>query len=185
MKVFGWKLEGEIPPIAKGVFVASPHTSNWDMPHMLAVSWSLGFRVSWMGKKQMFRWPFGRFFRWLGGVSIDRAKRGNMVELVAEQFRQVPAMYLVIPVAGTRKRTEYWKSGFYHIARAADVPIACTFLDYARKVGGVGPVIDATGDVRADMDRLREFYGGIQGKHPELHSRIRLPEEDAAAEATG
>jgi len=185
LAAFGWRIEGQVPPVAKGVFIAAPHTSNWDMPHMLAVAWTLGFRVSWMGKSAMFRWPFGGFMRWLGGIPIDRSKRGNMVERVAEQFARAPALYLVIPVSGTRSRTEYWKSGFYHIARAAEVPIACTFLDYARMAGGVGLVIEATGNLSADMDRLREFYSGVQAKWPELTSRVRLVEEDQGASRTG
>lgn len=179
VKVFGWKVEGSAPPIAKCVFIAAPHTSNWDMPHMLGVAWALGLKVAWMGKKQIFRWPFEGFFKWLGGIPIDRSAKQNMVQKVAEVFANSPGLYLVVPPEGTRAHTEYWKSGFYHIAREADVDIMCSYLDYTRGVTGIGLVMRPTGDVVADMDRLRAFYAQYEGRFPELQGPIRLREEDA------
>ena len=176
--IFGWKVEGAAPPIAKCVFIAAPHTSNWDMPHMLGVAWSLGLKVAWMGKKQMFPWPFRAFFMWLGGIPIDRSAKRNMVQKVAELFATTPGLYLVVPAEGTRSLTEYWKSGFYHIAREADVDIICSYLDYTRGVTGIGLVLRPTGDIIADMDCLRAFYGQYEGRYPELQGPIRLREED-------
>jgi 1-acyl-sn-glycerol-3-phosphate acyltransferase len=182
VKAFGWKVEGEPPPIAKCVFIAAPHTSNWDMPHMLGVAWALGLKVAWMGKKQIFRWPFSGFFQWLGGIPIDRSAQGNMVKRVAELFDRSEGLYLVVPVEGTRSRTEYWKSGFYHIAREAQVPIICSYLDYTRRVTGIGLVLEPTGDLSADMDELRKFYASYEGRFPEMQGPIRLREEDLLEE---
>lgn len=175
---FGWKVEGSLPPGIKAVAIAYPHTTNWDMPFMLAVAYRLGVRPSWLGKRQIFRAPFGGFMRWLGGIPVDRSARTNMVAQVVERFGEVDRLFLVIPPSATRKKAAHWKSGFYHIARGAGVPILCTFLDYSRKVGGIGTVLMPTGDVRADMDVIRAFYEGVRGRYPENHTPIYLPEED-------
>ncbi|MCC6764496.1 MAG: lysophospholipid acyltransferase family protein [Deltaproteobacteria bacterium] len=175
---FGWKVEGELPPGIKAVAIAYPHTTNWDMPFMLAVAYRLGVRPSWLGKRQIFRTPFGGFMRWLGGIPVDRSARTNMVAQVVERFAGIDRLFLVVPPSATRHKAAHWKSGFYHIARGAGVPILCTFLDYTRKVGGIGAVVHPTGDVRADMDVIRAFYQGIEGRYPENQTPIYLPEED-------
>jgi 1-acyl-sn-glycerol-3-phosphate acyltransferase len=178
VKAFGWKVEGTAPEIAKCVFVAAPHTSNWDMPHMLGVAWALGLKVAWMGKKQIFRWPFGGLFKWLGGIPIDRSGANSMVRRAADLFDASSGLYLVVPVEGTRSYAPYWKSGFYHIAREAGVHIICSYLDYTRGVTGIGLVFKPSGDLAADMDRVREFYAQYEGRYPELQGPIRLREED-------
>ena len=183
---FGWKIEGKLDYPIKAVAIAYPHTSNWDLPFMLAIGYQLGIRPSWLGKRQIFRWPFGGFMRWLGGVPVDRSARTNMVAQAVERFREVDQLFLVVPPSATRHRAEHWRSGFYHIARGAGVPILCTFLDYTRKVGGIGPPVIPTGDIRADMDRIRAFYRGIEGKYPQNQTPIYLPEEDPPkAQAAG
>ena len=174
---FGWKVEGSLPPGIKAVAIAYPHTTNWDLPFMLAISYRLGVRPSWLGKRQLFRAPFGGFMRWLGGISVDRSARTNMVAQVVERFADVDRLFLVIPPSATRHKAAHWKSGFYHIARGAGVPILCTFLDYTRKVGGIGPVIMPSDDLRADMDVIRAFYEGVEGLYPRNHTPIYLPEE--------
>jgi 1-acyl-sn-glycerol-3-phosphate acyltransferase len=183
LRLFGWKVEGRLPDAPKTVVIAAPHTSNWDMPFMLAVAYVLGLRPAWLGKKELFVGPLGPLFRFLGGVPVDRSKRANLVQEVAERFADVERLFLVIPPSGTRSRAPHWKSGFYHIARAAGVPIVCSFLDYRRKVGGIGPVIVPTGDIGADMEKLRAFYSGITGRYPERTTPVRLAEEDAPARA--
>jgi 1-acyl-sn-glycerol-3-phosphate acyltransferase len=179
LRFFGWRVEGDLPPETKAVVIAAPHTSNWDMPFMLAVAYVLGVRPSWLGKRELFRWPFGGFMRWLGGLPVDRRSRNNVVQQVVDLFAAVDRLFIVIPPSATRSRAPHWKSGFYHIARGAGVPVMCTFLDYRRKVGGVGPIFHPSGNVAADMDRLRAFYDGIQGRFPHLTTPVRLPEEDA------
>ncbi len=144
---------------------------------MLAIAYRMGIRPSWLGKRQIFRKPFGRFMRWLGGIPVDRSKSTNMVGQVVERFGQIDRLFLVIPPSATRHKAAHWKSGFYHIARGANVPILLTFLDYSRKVGGIGPALMPTGDVSADMDVIRAFYAGVQGRYPENQTPIYLPEE--------
>lgn len=177
--MFGWTMEGSPPAPNKYVLIAAPHTSNWDFIFLLAYAWSFGVEVSWLGKREMFRWPFGGFFRALGGFPIVRGTSGNMVDRMAEVFADRDRLALTVPVEGTRGYVDYWKSGFYHIATAAKVPIVMSYLDYPRKLGGFGPAFMPTGDIRADMDTLRAFYSGKQGKHVEWTGRIRLREEDA------
>lgn len=181
LRLYGWKVEGTLPPSVKGVAIAAPHTTNWDMPFMLAVSFQLGVRPSWLGKRELFRWPFGGFMRWLGGLPVDRGARSNLVAQVVERFEEVDRLFLVIPPSGTRRRATHWKSGFYHVARGAGVPILCTFLDYRRKVGGIGPILMPTGDVRADMEVIRAFYSGVTGLYPQNTTPPYLPEEDVTA----
>ncbi len=179
LRLFGWRVEGALPPVDKAVVIAAPHTSNWDLPHMLAVSYVLGVRPSWLGKREIFRFPFGWLMRWLGGLPVERGVRANLVEQVAQRFAAADRLFLVVPPSGTRSRATHWKSGFLHIAHTANVPIVCSFLDYRRKVGGIGPTIAASGVATADMALLREFYGGVTGKYPELATPVRLVEEDA------
>ena len=181
-RVFGWTVEGGFPDVRKAIFVASPHTSNWDGFFMLMCSWHLGVRLSWITKHTMFRWPLGWFVRWLGGVPVDRRSRHDTVQQIAQQFEEADALYLAIAPAGTRARTPHWKSGFYHMAMAAKVPLILGYVDYARKAAGCGPVIYLTGNVGADMDRIRTFYDGIEGRHPQLHTPILLRQEATEAE---
>ncbi len=178
LRLFGWRVEGSLPRGTKAVAIAAPHTSNWDLPHMLAVSYVLGVKPSWLGKRQLFRGAFGWLMRRLGGIPVDRDRRGNLVQQAADYFATVDQLFLVIPPSGTRRRADHWKSGFYHIARQADVPIICTFLDYRRKVGGVGPTIAPGGDVRDDMRAIREFYDRVTARHPALTTPARLLDED-------
>ena len=179
LRVRGWRVEGRLPAGTKAVAIAAPHTSNWDLPLMLAVSYVLGVKPSWLGKRQLFVGPLGWLLRRLGGIPVDRARRTNLVEQVTAYFATVDQLFLVIPPSGTRKRATHWKSGFYHIARGAQVPIICAFLDYRRKVGGVGPTVVPSGDVRADMRIIRDFYAQVTGKHPALTTPPLLLEEDA------
>jgi 1-acyl-sn-glycerol-3-phosphate acyltransferase len=180
LKLFGWRVEGRLPEGGKAVVIAAPHTSNWDLPFMLAVSYVLGVRPAWLGKRELFRAPFGSFMRWLGGIAVDRGARSNLVQQAVEQFRDARRLFLVIPPSGTRKRATHWKSGFYHVARGAEVPILCTFLDYRRKIGGICAILVPSGDVAADMDVIRGCYAGVTGMYPALTTPVRLLEEEAA-----
>lgn len=174
----GWKVEGDPPPVPKFVMIAAPHTSNWDFPYMIAVSWVLGVRLHWLGKDSLFRFPWGLFFRALGGIPVDRSKSNNMVEQLAEAFAEREKLILAISAEGTRKGGgDTWKSGFYRIALAAGVPIALGYLDFSKKRGGVGGVVHPTGDVKADMDEIRAFYCASMAKFPELFRTPRLRDE--------
>ena len=164
--VNGWRPEGALPDAPKLVLIAAPHTSNWDLPYMLFTAFVLRARIYWMGKDAIFRWPFGGLFKWLGGIPIDRSMVNNVVSQSIEQFKKNETLILTVPPAGTRKRVLNWKTGFYHIANGAGVPIAMGFLDYKRKVGGIGSVLQPTGDIEADMEIIRSFYKDISGKYP-------------------
>jgi 1-acyl-sn-glycerol-3-phosphate acyltransferase len=183
MRAFGWRVEGALPPTPKFVFIAAPHTSNWDLPFMLMTAYVLGARISWLGKHTLFRGPFGWLMKALGGIPVDRRSPQNLVQQVAARFAASGELILAVPPEGTRKQVAYWKSGFYQIARAAQVPVGMGFLDFKRKVAGLGPLLHTTGDVRADMDQIRAFYRDIRGKRPALESTPRLREEDAGAPA--
>ena len=177
LKLTGWKAEGGRPDPKRYVLIAAPHTSNWDLPYLLAFAWLYDIQISWMGKEQIFRAPFGGIMRRLGGVPVKRDKRGDMVAQMASVIEDARSIALVIPAEGTRGYVAHWKSGFYHIARTANVPIVPSFLDYSRRVGGFGPAILPTGDIPSDMEEIRNFYAGKKGKFPELFGEVRLKEE--------
>lgn len=181
-RLMGWKSAGEYPNIPKAMFIASPHTSLWDGIIMVVIAWSMGVRLSWITKKETVRFPFKRFVTYFGAVPVDRSKSNDTVSQIAEQFRVRDGMYLAVAPAGTRKKRDYWKSGFYHMALQANVPLICGFLDYKRREGGIRAIVHPTGDVHEDMARLREVYEGIEGKHPHLMTRLRLRAEDREQE---
>ncbi|MEN9844233.1 MAG: hypothetical protein RLZZ612_2062 [Pseudomonadota bacterium] len=172
LRVTGWRVEGTLPATAeKSVLIAAPHTSNWDLPYTLMVAFALNLNVRWMGKHTLFWGPFGPIMRWLGGIAVNRSQSNNLVALSAERIQQHQgAVQLIVPPEGTRSKTRYWKTGFYHIARTAQVPIIMAYMDYARKVSGLGPVFQPTGDVEADMAHIKAFYAPIQGKNPQQFS---------------
>jgi 1-acyl-sn-glycerol-3-phosphate acyltransferase len=184
MVCFGWKVETAVPLPPKMVFIAAPHTSNWDVPFMLAGAWALGIKLSWLGKHTLFRGAlWGRFMKAVGGVPVDRRSSSSTVSRIADVFHGVDRMYLAISPEGTRRKAEHWRSGFYHIAREAGVPIGLGYLDFGRKRAGVGGLLTPSGDVRADMDDIRAFYADIRGKRPDLETVPRLREEQVEAAA--
>ena len=162
----GWRVTGKLPEAPRFVMIAAPHTTNWDLPYMLFAAFVLRAKIYWMGKEAIFRWPFRGLFQWLGGIPIDRSKANNVVEQSIAQFSKKDRLILTVPPAGTRKRVLNWKTGFYHIASGAGVPIVMGFLDYKKKIGGIGPVLQPTGDIEADMQIIRDFYQDISGKYP-------------------
>lgn len=176
----GWKIGGGIPRVKKYVLIAAPHTSNWDFPFTIATAFALDVDIKWMGKQQLFDGPGGFLFRSLGGIPVDRSKNTNMVDRMVELFEENDELVLTVPAEGTRGKGSYWKSGFYHIARRAGVPIALGYLDFGRKQSGIGPLVYPTGDIVRDMDVIRAFYADIVGKKPELFTVPRLREEDEA-----
>ncbi len=177
LRLMGWTLRGQKPAYKKYLILAAPHTSNWDVPLMLAMSYVYGVRLSWIGKHSLFRGPWGLLLRRVGGVPVDRRARHNAVQQMVDEFADREEFCLAITPEGTRGRADYWKSGFYHIALGAGVPIVLGLLDYREKVGGLFEAIHATGDVRADMDRIRAFYMTAAGKHPQDFGPVRMREE--------
>lgn len=170
LRLIGWRLQGELPETGKYVMIAAPHTSNWDFPIMMGLALKLRLKLYWMGKDTLFAGWKGPFARWLGGIAIDRSSAHNVVEQTIHAFASHEKFVVLIPPEGTRGRARKWKTGFYHIASGAGVPIVTGFLDYANKVGGIGPTIMPTGDFEADMARIKSFYAAISGKFPDQGS---------------
>lgn len=177
--VSGWKLSDEAVPMPdKAVIIGAPHTSNWDFIFFLAFKWQGGLKVRFMGKKALFRVPFGWFMRGVGGIPIDRTSSHNIVDQMSKAFIDNEKLLLVVAPSATRSRRDYWKSGFYHIALAADVPVYLAWIDYKTKTGCFGTPIRLTGDPKVDMGRIRDHYSDKRGRRPEKESIIRLKLED-------
>jgi 1-acyl-sn-glycerol-3-phosphate acyltransferase len=186
----GWTVAGPAPDEKRYVLLAAPHTSNWDLPVMLSITMVLGIDVHWMGKHTLFAFPFGGLMKQLGGLPIERHKHAGVVQQIAQRYAESRELVIAIPPEATRSRAPYWRSGFYRIAQAANVPIALGFLDYQRRLGGIGMLIRPSGDVHADMEKIRTFYAPMQGKFPNNFATPRLREEDSfppgdPAEPTG
>jgi 1-acyl-sn-glycerol-3-phosphate acyltransferase len=177
LRLFGWKIAGETPTYRKFVLIAAPHTSNWDFPFMLATAYAMRVHISWFGKHTLFIPPWGWLMRRLGGIPVDRRAPQTLVTQMVEQFGQSEDLVLAVPPEGTRGKVNVWKSGFYHIAAGSGVPIGLGYLDYDRKLCGVGMFVIPSGNVTADMNMIRSFYHDIRGKHPDLETEPRLREE--------
>ena len=167
LRLTGWTVLGALPTEAKkSVFIAAPHTSNWDLPNTLMVAFALRLDIRWMGKASIFRFPFGGVMRWLGGIAVDRSRSNDLVAASALALTQAAGpMQLIVPPEGTRGKTRYWKTGFYYIAAAAKVPIVLSYMDYEHKRTGLGPIFVPTGDIDADMLRIKAFYAPFKGKN--------------------
>ena len=175
----GWEYTGTKPEARKFVAIGAPHTSNWDFVILLAVASHFGFKPKTIGKEALVRGPFGGMMTRLGIIPVRRDSGQGMVEQMAQAFADSSDLALVLAPEGTRRAEPYWRSGFYQIALAAGVPIVPARVDAARKQAGLGAAFVPTGDVSADMDRLREFYAGAIGFVPGGESTVRLREEDA------
>lgn len=174
LKLFGWKLL-DLPQLpAKAVVIAYPHTSNWDFPVTLLALAALPYSAQWVGKDTMFRGPFGPLMRALGGVAVNRRARTGFVERVADEFRRRKNFHMIIATEGTRRKQAGWKSGFYRIAREANVPVLLGVVDYPKREVGLLSSIALSGDEAADMARIAACYEGRQGFHPNNASPIRL-----------
>ncbi len=167
LRATGWQLSGQLPGgHPKCVLIAAPHTSNWDLPYTLMVAFALELNIHWMGKRQIFRWPFGVLMRWLGGIAVDRMQSTNLVAASAQALREAEgAVQLVVPPEGTRSQTRNWRTGFYWIAHEAGVPIVMAYMDYPRKLSGLGPVFTPSGDITADMVQIKAYYNQFKGKN--------------------
>ncbi|MCL6271694.1 lysophospholipid acyltransferase family protein [Sansalvadorimonas sp. 2012CJ34-2] len=168
LKLTGWKVEGQAPDARKYVLIAVPHTSNWDFPVTLAMFFKLGIQAHWMGKASLFKGPMGPIMKYLGGIPVDRSKSNGMVQQLVEEFNRCKELIVTIPPEGTRKKVQQWKSGFYHVASGANVPIALGFMDFKTKKGGIQKLFYPTGDYEADLVTIQDFYRSLNvfGKRP-------------------
>ena len=172
LKYTGWKLSGMPPSARRYVMIAAPHTSNWDLPMTLAVVFAYRLKIYFLAKHTLFTPPIGFFLRWLGGIPVDRRKAQNLVEQAIELFSHQNDLILIVPPEGTRSKVRYWKSGFYHIACGAQVPIELGFIDFKRKVAGFGGTYIPSGNYDADLIEIQAFYTHITGKNPTLTSEV-------------
>ena len=182
--LFGWKFKMVAPPGPKYLIIGAPHTSNWDFILMLLIIMAGQVPIRWMGKDNIFRPPFGWFFRALGGIPVNRRERTNLVAQVAAKFDEVDSLIVGIAPEGTRKKTTYWKTGFYYIALTAKIPIVMGYIDGGRKICGLGPSFMPSGDIQADFEMIRAFYKDIKGITPSKQSEIEISPETLQRQET-
>lgn len=163
LKLLGWKVVGSIPrEIKQCVLIGAPHTTNWDMPFSLMIAFCLDTQLHWVGKQSIFKFPFGGLMRWMGGIPVDRSQANNMVEATIRKFKDQPELRIMMAPEGTRAPVSEWKSGFYHIAHGAQVPILLAFIDYKNKRGGIGKTLIPSGNYAEDMLEIRAFYKPLE-----------------------
>ncbi len=172
LRRFGWTIVGERPKHKKFVAIVAPHTSNWDFFICVLVKFALKLKLVFIGKHTIFIGPIGWILRKMGGLPVDRTSAHNVVETIVAEFERREEMIFALSPEGTRSYLPHWKSGFYYIARKANVPVQTFFLDTATKTIGWGPIFHLTDDKHADLARIEEFYRGKQGFKPEKFSKI-------------
>lgn len=166
LRLGGWRMVGELPDVPKLVLIGAPHSSNWDGVWGFAAKLALGLDARILGKDTLFRVPgLGALLRRLGVIPVDRANPRGIAEQAAAMIRDADRMWFALAPEGTRRRVEKWKSGFWKIARAADVPVLPVYFHYPDKVIGVGPLWRMNDDLGADMARIRAWYAPWKGKN--------------------
>ena len=163
LRIIGWETKGKEISHQRFVLIAAPHTSNWDFPLMLLVILKLKLEIFWMGKDTLFPFPFAGLMRWLGGIPINRAASHNVVRETVRQFKDNKELVVLIPPEGTRSKVTKWKTGFYHIANLAKVPILLGYVDFKNKQAGFVDFFYPTGDLESDMEEIRKFYAPLKG----------------------
>ncbi|MFO1308324.1 MAG: 1-acyl-sn-glycerol-3-phosphate acyltransferase [Burkholderiales bacterium] len=176
----GWRVVLARPVPPKCVIVFYPHTSNWDFPIGLAAKWVVGIDFRWVGKDTLFATPLAGLFRRWGGIPVNRRVSTGFVGQMRAALEAHDDFRLVITPEGTRSRVPHWKSGFWHLAREAGVPIGLGFIDYVKREIGIGAWMDAGDDAKADLGRMAGFYAGRTGRRPELAGPVRLKDDDVS-----
>ncbi|HJS20011.1 MAG TPA: lysophospholipid acyltransferase family protein [Anaerolineales bacterium] len=166
MRRFGWQVQGKLPDLPKFILVGAPHTSNWDFVLFLGVIFSLRANVRFMAKAEAFRFPFGWFFRYCGGVPVDRRKSTGLVEQMIRKCNESGKFILTIAPEGTRHQVVEWKRGFYHIAKGAGIPIVMAVVDGKHKTVRIGQVFHPTDDMETDIKTIQGYFAGIVGINP-------------------
>ena len=164
---YRWRVEGNVHNAAKLIGVLAPHTSLWDFYTTMATMLAVGFRTSWLIADAYTWWPLGVFMRWLGGIPVKRDAPQNLVSQIVKTFDENDNLLLALFPEGTRKNVFKWKTGFWHIAVRAEIPIQLVSLDYDRRATVFGPVIEPSSSLEADMERIQKYYRGVRAKHPE------------------
>ena len=171
LKIMGWKIVGGVPKeVKKAVMVCAPHTSNWDFPFALASFAIANLKVNYFIKKSWFFFPMNYFFKATGGVPVDRSNKHGMVDSMTVLLKESDEMIVVVPAEGTRSWVPKWKTGFYYIAKSAEVPIIMGFVDFKMKEVGFGPVFNISGDFEKDMSKIQAFFENKSGKFPSKYN---------------
>jgi 1-acyl-sn-glycerol-3-phosphate acyltransferase len=173
----GWTVVGGVPDIPRAVFIAAPHTSNWDGFWLLMYKVSMDIDVCFLAKHTLFWWPLGPILVALGALPIDRKGPGAIVQQLIAAFKNENQLFLALSPEGTRKWMPHWKTGFYRIAKAAGVPIVLVFIDYKTKRMGLGKTLPLGQSMQETLDELRKFYTPMVGARPALQSPIKFPPE--------
>jgi Acyltransferase len=179
LSLFGWRVEITWPPVPKCIIVFYPHTSNWDFVVGYLGKIAAGLPAHWIAKDTLFHWPFGGLLRRMGGIPVNRREPTGLIRHLAVEIQRRPWMWLAVAPEGTRSYTDHWKSGFYRLALAANVPVGLAFIDYRNGVLGLTTYLSLTGREDADLDRIRAAYAGKVGKHPDQAGPIRFSVENA------
>ena len=168
-KLWGWKLKGSWPEaVKKAIVIVIPHTSNWDFPVGLLARRIMKKDIKFVGKSSLFKWPFGRIFKALGGYPVDRSKSNNFVDSIVEIFDSKEEFLVCIAPEGTRAKPERLKTGFWFIAKGGDIPIIPVSFDWPSKTVEIGRPIFPSDSLEADLQLLKEHYSGILGKNPTM-----------------
>lgn len=173
LRLSGWRLDDKPLP-ARCVLIAYPHTSNWDFILAMLAKGALGLRFHWLGKRELFRWPISTLMRALGGIAVDRQNPTGLIDDLVQHFQQRNELIIGLTPEGTRSFRPYWKSGFYRLALAAEVPIVLAYIDFSSKTLGIGPSIEPSGDLARDFAIIKAFYQPISPKYPDLAAPIEL-----------
>jgi 1-acyl-sn-glycerol-3-phosphate acyltransferase len=173
----GWRLVGEAPEVDRCVIIFAPHTSSFDFPLLLCVRAAFGRPVSYLIKDTLVRFPIAGLLRWSGAIPVERSERHALVSKLAQAFRERSFLWLAMSPEGTRARTDHWRSGFYHVAREAQVPLLLSFIDAERRECGLMGLFELTGDVERDMEGLRTLYADKRGIQPACEGEVRLLDE--------
>ena len=173
LRLIGWRSVMVWPPEPRGVIMVYPHTSNWDFILGMLFKIGTGLPANWIGKTEMFPWPFNGLLKWLGGIPVDRKRAAGFLDALVAEFRSRDWIWVAITPEGTRSRTDRIKSGFYQLAVAADVPVALAYIDYGTRTLGIDTYLRMTGDREADLAKIREFYSTKRGHRPELAGELR------------
>lgn len=164
-EIMGWKMTGSWPKgVKKSVVIVMPHTSWHDFYLGLMVRRILGVEIKFLGKKELFKPPFGWYFKWMGGTSLDRTPGQNKVEAIAASFKGKEELRLALAPEGTRKKVKDWKTGFYYIAKLAQVPIVMIAFDFGKKRVKVSGPLYPSEDREQDFEKIRTFYKDVIGK---------------------
>lgn len=163
----GWRIEGELPNTRQAIIPVAPHTSNWDFFVGVFVMLALGLKLSFLGKHTIFRFPVNGLLRWLGGISVDRRSAQGVVDQMIDEFKQRQELILALAPEGTRKKVSEWKKGFIHIAKATQVPVIPVGMDFSRKVIDIRAPMMITGDIDAELARVKQAIAHAVGKNPQ------------------